>query len=187
MPSDVSSQFTIEVDANPDLAGNEIVALNRLRNHFLLSADLYPETIGTFHFSTRFDYAHLINTRRGQLLNPALPVHLREDPDISTDHYRRIERLRARIDRARDESDLPGVFEPGGAGRVGIQMNQVARLYRDSSNFRHCVEEVQRAAIAREPARALLGLRGSCGVRLRAQRRLLPIEGGSPRGDYRFC
>jgi hypothetical protein len=45
-------------------------------------------------------------------------------------------------------------------------MNQVARLYRDSSNFRHCVEEVQRAAIAREPARALLGLReglqGAC-------------------------
>ena len=162
----IFTQFTIEIDANPDLAGNEIVALGRLRNHFLLSADLYPETIGTFHFSTRFDYAHLVNTRRGQLLNPALPVHLREDPDISTEHYRRIERLRARIDRARDESDLPGVFEPGEAGRVGIQMNQVARLYRDSSNFRHCVEEVQRAAIAREPARALLGLReglqGAC-------------------------
>ena len=157
----IFTQFTIEIDANPDLAANEVIVLSRLRNHFLLSTDLYQETLGILNFSTRFDYAHLINTRRGQLLNPSLPVHLREDPDISSEHYLRIGRLRSRIDRARDESCLPGAFEPSATGRESTQLNQVARLYRDSHNFRHCVAVVQqRAAGAQGPARALLGLRG---------------------------
>ena len=50
----IFTQFTIEFDASPDLADNGIVALSRLKNHFLLSAGLCAETVGTFHFSTPF-------------------------------------------------------------------------------------------------------------------------------------
>ena len=35
----IFTQFTFEIDDNPDLAGNEVVALCRLRDHFFLSAD----------------------------------------------------------------------------------------------------------------------------------------------------
>ena len=136
----VFTQFTIEIDANPDLAGNEVVAMSRLRNHFLLAADLYRETQDVFHFSTRFDYADLISSR-SVLLNPSLPPLSRDDVDISGHFYEQINELRTRIDRARDDEPLP----LGPERETGyVLLNQVTRMYCEGRDFRRCGEVVQR-------------------------------------------